>query len=185
LLITTTAQAPSDNCDADPAVIVPSSLKAGGSKASLSAVVPGRTPSSVSTVTLPPRAGTVTGTISSASRPSLIAARPRVGLGGEVILLGPAEAEPLLVPLGRGAHGNAVESADQVASPDPRRAAADLAARSGRPEYEAERSHLNAVGYGVRLDEYAVEYVGSASGSAHDLVGGFLAEHSGGPGILI
>jgi hypothetical protein len=76
------------------------------------------------------------------------------------------------------------DPAIKIASPDPKRAAADLAARSGRPGYEAERSHLNAVGYGVRLDDHAVEYVGSASGSAHDLVGGFLAEHSGGPGIF-
>ena len=76
------------------------------------------------------------------------------------------------------------DPAIKIASPDPRRAAADLAARSGRPEYAAERSHLNAVGYGVRLDDYTVEFVGSASGSAQDLVGGFLAEHGGGPGIF-
>ena len=49
LLITTTAQAPSDSWDADPAVIVPPSLNAGASLASRSAVVPGRTPSSFST----------------------------------------------------------------------------------------------------------------------------------------
>ena len=54
--------------------MLPPGLNAGGSAASLSAVVPGRTPSSVSTVTAPLRAGTVTGTISAASRPSLIAA---------------------------------------------------------------------------------------------------------------
>lgn len=76
------------------------------------------------------------------------------------------------------------DPAIKIASPDPRRAAADLAARSGRLEYETERRHLNAVGYGVRLDRYAVEYVGSASGSAHDLVGGFLAERGGDPGIF-
>lgn len=76
------------------------------------------------------------------------------------------------------------DPAIKIASPDPRRAAADLAARSGRPEYAAERSHLNAVGYGVRLDDCTVEFVGSASGSAQDLVGGFLAEHDGGPGIF-
>jgi hypothetical protein len=57
--------------------MLPFSLNAGGSAASLSAVVPGRTPSSVSTVTAPLRAGTLTGTISSARRPSLIAAAAR------------------------------------------------------------------------------------------------------------
>jgi hypothetical protein len=75
------------------------------------------------------------------------------------------------------------DPAIKIASPGPRQAAADLAVRAGRAEYEAERSHLNAVGYGVRLDGYAVEFVGSATGSAQDLVGGFLVEH-GGPGIF-
>jgi hypothetical protein len=74
------------------------------------------------------------------------------------------------------------DPAVKVATPDPGQAAADLAARTGRPAYQAERAHLNAVGYGVRLDGYAVEFVGSASGSAHDLVGGFLADH--GPGVF-
>jgi hypothetical protein len=71
----------------------------------------------------------------------------------------------------------------KIASPGPKQASADLAARAGRPGYEAERSQLNAVGYGVRLDGYTVEFVGSATGSAQDLVGGFLAEHRG-PGIF-
>jgi hypothetical protein len=71
----------------------------------------------------------------------------------------------------------------KIASPGPKKASAELAVRAGRPEYEAERSHLNAVGYGVRLDGYAVEFVGSATGSAQDLVGGFLVEH-GAPGIF-
>jgi hypothetical protein len=71
----------------------------------------------------------------------------------------------------------------KIASPGPKRAAAELALRAGRAEYEADRGHFNAVGYGVRLDGYAVEFVGSASGSAQDLVGGFLVEH-GGPGIF-
>jgi hypothetical protein len=79
--------------------------------------------------------------------------------------------------------GIAGDPAIKIASPDPKQAAADLAVRAGRPAYEAERSHLNAVGYGVRLDGYAVEFVGSATGSAQDLVGGFLVGH-GGPGIF-
>ena len=74
------------------------------------------------------------------------------------------------------------DPAIRVASAAPRQAAADLAARTGRPAYEAERDHLNAIGHGVRLDGYAVEFVGSASGSAHDLVGGFLADR--GPGVF-
>ena len=73
--ITTTAAPPSEICEALPAVMVPSLVKAGLSAASDSAVVPGRTPSSVSTRSGSPlRWGTCTGTISSASRPSLIAA---------------------------------------------------------------------------------------------------------------
>lgn len=75
------------------------------------------------------------------------------------------------------------DPAIKIASTGPKQASAELAGRAGRPGYEAERSHLNAVGYGVRLDGYAVEFVGSATGSAQDLVGGFLAEHSG-PGIF-
>ena len=55
--------------------MVPSLSKAGFSAPSDSAVVPGRTPSSVSTSSGSPlRWGTCTGTISSARRPSLAAA---------------------------------------------------------------------------------------------------------------
>jgi hypothetical protein len=75
------------------------------------------------------------------------------------------------------------DPAIKIASADPKQASADLAARAGRAGYEADRGHLNAVGYGVRLDGYTVEFVGSATGSAQDLVGGFLVEHSG-PGIF-
>lgn len=70
----------------------------------------------------------------------------------------------------------------KVASPDPKQAAVDLASRVGRPEYDVERGHFNAVGYGVRFDEHAIEFVSSASGGDHDLVGGFLAQH--GPRIF-
>jgi hypothetical protein len=75
------------------------------------------------------------------------------------------------------------DPAIKIASADPKQAAAGLAARAGRPGYEAERGQLNAVGYGVRLDGYAVEFLGSATGSSQDLIGGFLAEHSG-PGVF-
>jgi hypothetical protein len=91
---------------------------------------------------------------------------------------------------GEGAHwpadhplGIVGQPAIKIASPDPKADCAELAARAGRPEYEAERSQLNAVGYGVRLDDCTVEFVGSATGSAQDLVGGFLTEH-GGRGIF-
>jgi catechol 2,3-dioxygenase-like lactoylglutathione lyase family enzyme len=65
----------------------------------------------------------------------------------------------------------------KVASPDPGQAADDVAGLVGRPAYEVERPHLNAVGYGVRFGDHAVEFVDSASGGDHDLVGGFLDEH--------
>ena len=72
--ITTTAQAPSEIWEAEPAVMVPSLVKAGGSLASFSSVVSGRMPSSVSTtIGSPLRCGMVTGTISSAKIPFLVA----------------------------------------------------------------------------------------------------------------
>ena len=76
--ISTTAQAPSEICEADAAVIVPSGVKAGRSPLSASAVVSGRMPSSASKMTgSPRRCGTGTPTISLASRPSLAAAAAR------------------------------------------------------------------------------------------------------------
>ena len=76
--ITTTAAPPSEICDALPAVMVPSASNAGRSPPRLSAVVPGRTPSSVSTTSGSPlRCGTDTLTISSAKRPSFWAADAR------------------------------------------------------------------------------------------------------------
>ncbi len=70
-LITTRAAPPSEICDAFPAVIVPSGLKAGRSRARPSAVVSARMPSSRSTTTGSPlRWGTWTGTTSSANRPA-------------------------------------------------------------------------------------------------------------------
>ena len=48
--MTTTAAAPSEICDAEPAVTVPSAANAGRSFARLAAVVPSRTPSSSVTV---------------------------------------------------------------------------------------------------------------------------------------
>jgi hypothetical protein len=76
--VTTTAAPPSEIWLAFPAVIVPSPSKAGRSLPRDSVVVPGRTPSSVSITTGSPlRCGTDTGTISSAKRPSLMAAAAR------------------------------------------------------------------------------------------------------------
>ena len=75
--VTTTAAAPSEICEAVPAVIVPSWLKAGLSLASVSAVVPGRMPSSSVTVSCSPFAGTGTPAISAANRPFLAAAAAR------------------------------------------------------------------------------------------------------------
>ncbi len=73
--ITTTAAAPSEICEAEPAVMVPSGAKAGRRVPNEAAVVPGRTPSSSRTTTgSPRRAGMVTGTISSSKCPFFIAA---------------------------------------------------------------------------------------------------------------
>src|SRR5690348_7368442 len=73
-LISTSAAAPSLMPEALPAVTEPSLLKAGRSLASVSAVVPWRGNSSVSTTTSPLRVFTVTGTISSLKRPRFCAA---------------------------------------------------------------------------------------------------------------
>ena len=76
--VTTTAAAPSEICDALPAVMVPSFANAGRRLPSDSLVVPGRTPSSVSTrIGSPLRCGISIGAISSASRPSFMAAAAR------------------------------------------------------------------------------------------------------------
>ena len=74
-LITTTAAAPSLMPEAFPAVTIPSFLNAGRSLAMLSAVVPGRGPSSVSNTTVVFFCFTSTGTISSLKRPLSIAAQ--------------------------------------------------------------------------------------------------------------
>ena len=72
------APPPSEIWLALPAVIVPSASNAGRSLPRLSGVVPGRTPSSVSTTMASPlRCGTSTATISSAKRPPFMAADAR------------------------------------------------------------------------------------------------------------
>ncbi len=76
-LMTTTAAAPSEIWDALPAVMVPSGEKAGLSRPNPSTVVSERMPSSVSTTSSSRRWRTVTGTISPASRPSLVAMHAR------------------------------------------------------------------------------------------------------------
>src|SRR6185437_7574700 len=75
LLITTTAAAPSEIGDAEPAVMVPFLRKAGLSPANDSAVVSARMPSSlVNSSGSPLRCGIFTGTTSSAKTPSFHAA---------------------------------------------------------------------------------------------------------------
>ena len=77
-LMTTSAAAPSEICEALPAVIVPSGPNAGGSWASESGVVSGRMPSSASTTeTAPRRPVTSTAAISSADRPEALALAAR------------------------------------------------------------------------------------------------------------
>ena len=83
-LMMSTAAAPSVICDELPAVTLPSSfLKAGLSWASVSTVVSGRMPSSVSTmspVSLPSSSFSTTGTISRWKRPSAVARAARCWL---------------------------------------------------------------------------------------------------------
>lgn len=64
----------------------------------------------------------------------------------------------------------------KVVAAQPEKAAADLAALVGREAYAVERRHLNMAGHGVRFDDHAVEFVGSATGSRADLAGGHLVE---------
>ena len=71
------AAAPSEICDEEPAVIVPSLPKAAGSFARDSVVVSPRMPSSALKTIVSFRDLTSTGTISSASRPSLVALAAR------------------------------------------------------------------------------------------------------------
>ena len=71
LLITTTAAAPSEICEAEPAVMVPSLLNAGRSRDRVSVVVSARMPSSVRNSSGSPlRCGIATGTTSSSNSPS-------------------------------------------------------------------------------------------------------------------
>jgi hypothetical protein len=73
-LMTTTAAAPSESCEAFPAVTVPSGPNAGRRVARLSAVVPGRTPSSsVTSSGSAFRCGTGTDVISGSNSPFLCA----------------------------------------------------------------------------------------------------------------
>jgi hypothetical protein len=72
--MTTTAQAPSEICEAEAAVIVPSFANAGFSRARLSTVVSGRMPSSSrNSIGSPLRCGMSTGVISASKMPSLAA----------------------------------------------------------------------------------------------------------------
>ncbi len=76
--ITTTAHAPSEICDADPAVIVPPAANAGRSRDNDSTVVSARIPSSaVNSIGSPRRCGIRTGTISSSNSPFFAATAAR------------------------------------------------------------------------------------------------------------
>ena len=108
LLITTTAAAPSEICDAEPAVIVPSLLKAGRSLDSDSAVVSPRTPSSCGDD------DRVAPALRDLDRHDLVveeAVLPGlggalVGAGGELVLLLAGQLDALGVGLlGQAAHG--------------------------------------------------------------------------------
>ncbi len=76
--MTTTAAAPSEICEEEPAVIVPSPSNAGRSAARDSTVVSGRMPSSSVNITGSPlRCGIATGTISASKIPFFLAAAAR------------------------------------------------------------------------------------------------------------
>ena len=116
LLITTTAAAPSEICDAEPAVIVPSEANAGRSLPRLSAVVSPRMPSSVVNVDRVALAlRDLTGAISSA-KIALLGGRggALVRARGELVLLRPRQLVAAVVLLGRGAHRDLVERAEQA-----------------------------------------------------------------------
>ena len=81
--MTTTAQAPSEIWEAEPAVMVPSLEKAGRSLPSDSVVVSPRTPSSAVTWVSPPRPLIVTGTTSSSKTPFFHASAARWWLRAE------------------------------------------------------------------------------------------------------
>ena len=111
------AAPPSEICDALPAVIVPSFANAGRSPPSDSVVVPGRTPSSVSTTPgRPCAAGSRPASISSAKRPSFFAAAARSWL-----LAASSSCSSRVMPptsprvvLGARAHVHRVERAPQA-----------------------------------------------------------------------
>ena len=75
--MTTTAQAPSEICEAEPAVMVPSLLNAGRSLPSDSTVVSPRTPSSAVDLDVAAARLTVTGTTSSSKTPFFQASAAR------------------------------------------------------------------------------------------------------------
>ena len=79
-----------------------------------------------------------------------------------------------------GAHPMGIEGIAVIkvsaASPDAARAAAeDVGALVGRAVDASEYDHLDAVGYAVRFDDHALEFVASAGGVSTDLVGSFAA----------
>ena len=115
-LVTTTAAAPSEICDALPAVTVPSCVNAGFSAASDSTLVSGLIPSSRSKTTGRPwRCGTSTGTTSSASRPESHAlGRAPVRPLGPRVLLRALDAELAADDVGPLAHVVVVEARPQT-----------------------------------------------------------------------
>ena len=112
--MTTTAAAPSEICDAVPAVMVPSLRKAGRSLAKDSTVVSARMPSSVSTTTSPRRAGDddrLDLGLEDAGRSG--GGRPLVRTGSEGVLLDPADRVQIICGLGELAHRDVGEDVVQ------------------------------------------------------------------------
>ena len=63
----------------------------------------------------------------------------------------------------------------RVASRDPERSAADVAALVGRDTYRIEYAAASIIGHGIEFADHSVEFVGSRTSSADDQVGLFLA----------
>ena len=180
-LIMITAAAPSEICDALPAVIVPSLENAGRRPPSDSGVVPGRTPSSVSTMTGSPlRCGIETGVISSAKRPSFCAAAARSWLFAASSSCCARVMSPRVgdVLLGAAAHVHRVERAPQAVVDhrvDDRVVAHAVAGARAGEDVRRTRHRLHAAGdddLGVARRDHLVGEVDRVDARQADLVDG-------------
>lgn len=64
----------------------------------------------------------------------------------------------------------------KVATPEPERAAAALAAAVGKKSYSEESLPLNAVTYGVEFEDFFIDFVASRTAAVGDLIGRHLRD---------